>query len=237
MLTKIKQLMIESGLSDDAATQLCEHLETYETQLNQKYETQFKARLDAAKRVCMEEVKDHKTALTNKVQIFIESRQTTIDETLRRSAVNERTAAEAALEQIHNLLEGVNIDGQPNSELKAKLTKLENVVKTLKEERDKAVAKANSSLEMANKVLTHNRKLERSLRESTNSRVPAQKPEQQPNRIDESRSGGQPRTTRKTLQANQAKGGRETINEGRNQQQTNQLIGPAEIAASMDVNA
>jgi hypothetical protein len=234
-MDKIKQLMIESGLSAEAAAKICESLDGYETQLKTKYESAFKARLNKAKKVCAEEVAEHKREMSRRIQIFFEAKKNSIEESLRKVAINKETEAAAQLERIHAMLEGHNIDGQPNSELKAQVQHLGQKVKALKEDRDKAVTKANQTVELAEKVMARNRTLERTIKES--QQPTGGKAAKQPaKRIDEGRRRGRTRTPRPTLAQNQ-----DALTEGappqRQQSQGgSKMVGPAQIAQDMDPN-
>lgn len=234
MTSKIKQLMIESGLSEEAAAKICESLDSYVSEKEHQLDEQFKQRLVKAKKVCMEEVESHNLELSRRAQIFMESKREQIIESLRKQIANEETEAVACLSKISSLMEGIDVNGQPNSELMARIKKLANDNKRLMEDRDKAVQKANSTLELANKVSKHNRDLERQLQESKrqgnggNIAEGKGKNQQPSRRIDESKTPGTTtRTTRRTVASNQ--GANRPL-----QQQGSAVVGPAQIAESME---
>lgn len=234
-MDKIKDLMVAAGINEDAADKICESLENWKTSEKKKLNEQFKQRLDKAKKVCVEEVTDHKRELSRRFQIFVESRKCAIEESLRKQAIDKETKAVAALENVQNVLEGVSIDGQPNGELKAKLQRAEDANRRLAEERDKAVTKATQTMELAEKALARSRKAERELQEAKNKgrAISEGSGNKGTRRIDESRQSGRPRTTRPTVSANQ--------NANRPAQQqggggTKTMEGPAKIAQDMDAN-
>ncbi len=232
-MDKIRQLMIDSGLTEEAATKICGLLESQDTQLKAKHEKLFQERLAKAKKVCMEEVQEHKRELSRRFQIFVEARAKTIDESLRKIAIDKETEAVAKLEKIHGLVEGIEINGQPNSELQAKVLKLEKSNKALRESNEAAVNKANQSVALAEKVLTKNRLLEKTIREGkTNGTTPNGA---KPTRIDESRKPSTtPTTPRQTAKGNQ--NARPVLVEGHGQRHNangQRTMGPADIAATM----
>jgi hypothetical protein len=222
-MEKIKQLLQKCGLSTEVSAQLCEAIDDHANQLKEKSSTEFQARLSKAKKVCFEEVEAHKAELARRLQIFLEAKNTAIEEHVTRQSANREAESVAKLEKIYALLEGIELNGQSNSELKTEIGKFRKLAERLVEERDRAVAKAKRCIQISERVLKRNRGLERSLTED--------KAPNNSNRIDASRNGGRRQTTQRTLKESieQAPVRREgpvgTMQPPRS---------PADVAASMD---
>ena len=225
-MEKIKQLLQKCGLSDEVSAQICEAFESHARQLNEENETKFQQRLAKAKKVCFEEVEAHKAELSRRLQVFLEAKNSGINEQILRQSAKVETESVAKLERISALLEGVKLDGQAPSELKAELGKLKKLTERLVEERDRAVRKAKSVVQISERVLKRNRKLEHALSEGTTRRPT------QTGRIDGLRSNSQRQTTQRTL--------RESVDRrppAQPQPQTRTMDAPrtpSEIAATMD---
>lgn len=233
-MDKIKALMIENGMSEEAATKICESMGNYVTSHKQKLDEQFKQRLAKAKQVCLEQTSEHKRELSRRFQIFVEAKQVQIEESLRKQIASKETEAAATLEKVSRLIEGLDIDGQPNSELKAELQKLTTAYEKVVTERDAAVNKANDSLQICERVMKRCRQLERVVKESQGSNgKPINEGKTQPNRIDGNRQNGKPTTPRPTLKQNQV------VSESATRQPAasgTQTFGPAQIAKDMDAD-
>jgi hypothetical protein len=193
-MEKIKQLLQKCGLAADASTQICEALDNHANQLKEQSETEFQARLAKAKKVCFEEVEAHKAELSRRLQIFLEAKNSTIEELVTRQSANRETESVAKLEKIYALLEGIELNGQSNSELKTELEKFRRLAEHLVEERNSAISKAKRCMQISERVLKRNRGLEKSLTESRVSPSTG--------RIDASRTAAQRRTTQRTLKEN-----------------------------------
>ena len=191
-MEKIKQLLQKCGLSEEASAQICEAIDNHANTLKEQADTEFQARLAKAKKVCFEEVEAHKAELSRRVQIFLEAKNSAIEELVTRQSANKETEAVAKLEKIYALLEGIELNGQSNSELKTEIEKFRKLAERLVEERDKAVAKAKRCIQTSERVLKRNRSLESSITEG--KAAPANS-----GRLDASRSDGQRRTTQRTL--------------------------------------
>ena len=225
-MEKIKQLLQKCGLSAEVSAELCEAIDSHANTLKEQSDIEFQTRLAKAKKVCFEEVEAHKAELARRLQIFLEAKNSAIEEHVMRQSANKDTAAAAKLEKIYALLEGVELNGQSNSELKTEINKFRQLAERLVEDRDRAVAKAKRCIQISERVLKRNRVLEHTLTEG--------KTTQRPNtaRIDGSRKAAPRRTTQRTLRESvepEAAPKREapvsTMNPPRS---------PAEIAGAMD---
>lgn len=193
-MEKIRELLQKSGLSSETADQICESLDRYTAGVKTQCDEEFQARLAKAKQVCLEETEAHKVELSRRLQIFLETKGPAIEEAIARQAANRETEAEAKLEKITALVEGVQLDGQSNSELQAELTKLKKVATHLLEERDHAIQEAKRLQSISERLVTSNSKMQKALAESDGNGTTKS--------IEETRKGGKPRTTRPTLTEN-----------------------------------
>jgi hypothetical protein len=225
-MDKIKQLLQKCGLSAEVSAELCEAIDNHANMLKEQSDNEFQARLAKAKKVCFEEVEAHKAELARRLQIFLEAKNSTIEELIMRQSANKETEAVAKLEKIYALLEGIELNGQSNSELKTEIDKFRRLAERLVEERDRAVSKAKRCIQISERVLKRNRALERTLTESRGA------PSGNTTRIDGSRSAAPRRTTQRTLKENveptsapKREASIGTMNTPRN---------PAEIAGVMD---
>lgn len=203
-MEKIKQLLVKAGCKEDLVESICESLEQYKTTLKQQFDNEYAAKVEEAKRVCVEETEGHKRELARRLQIFCETKGAAIEAQLaRQSALNESEAL-TKLYAVRNVLEGLP-NGEQNGNVKAALGKATQQVKLANEERDRAVAVANRQTAIAEKVLKNNRALTTQIAKMkgqpvTESRQPAATDK----RIDGQRQQRrQAVTTRPTLVENQ----------------------------------
>jgi hypothetical protein len=223
-MDKIKQLLQKCGLSAEVSAELCEAIDNHANTLKEQADTEFQTRLAKAKKVCFEEVEAHKAELSRRLQIFLEAKNSTIEELVMRQSANKEAESVAKLEKIYALLEGVELNGQSNSELKTEINKFRKLAERLVEERDSAVAKAKRCIQISERVLKRNRTLENSLNEG--NKTPST------GRLDESRNSAPRRTTQRTLKENV-----ETTTVVKREAPVGTMIAPrspAEVAASMD---
>jgi len=165
-MDKIRQLLLKCGMNEESANKICESFESHANQLKAKNEQDFKLRLEQAKKACLEETNAHKAELSRRVQIFLEAKNAAIEESIQKHTADRETESVAKLEQIKSLVEGIELDGRSNSELKAEVEKLRSAVTTLSEQRDMARTKVKRVTTLAEKVLNRNKTLERTLAES-----------------------------------------------------------------------
>lgn len=239
-MEKIRALLAKCGLSQEASDALCEAFEQHETQLRERVEEEFTTRIDAAKRICIEETEAHKAEISRRVQIFLEANTSRIEQHIARQAMNREGQAIGLLEQVKGLIEGVSISpDESNAELK----KLRGAVKKLAEERDQAVKVAKRQQNIAENVLKRNRDLEKQVALSEQEERPA--PRRAPvneargnggnRRIDQNRQQGRTNTTRRTLAESQERNAPGDNREGnvRGGGGSNTIMTPAQIAATI----
>lgn len=193
-MDKIKQLLQQNGVSVEAASQICESLETYTSSVKAQYDAEFQKRLTNAKKVCKEEVEAHKAELARRVQIFLEAKCHAIEESIGRDMAKRETEAVAKLEKITALVEGIEIDGKSQTELKGEVDKLQKLAHQLVEERDQATRKARNLQGISERLIKRSRQLERAVSEGSVKVIAG--------KLDAGRQGGQPCTSRPTIREN-----------------------------------
>lgn len=206
-MEKIQKLLEKAGCKPELAQQICESLEKYKTTMREQLEAEYTAKVEEAKKVCIEETESHKRELARRLSIFCEAKGAAIEAQLaKQSALNESEAF-TKLQSIRELLDGFVQNGEQNGNFKAALDKATQKVKLACEERDRALAKANRQTAIAERALKLNRRLtaentqlrggRQTVAEGTN------KPRRQ-GRIDTQRGPSQrPTSTRATLLENQ----------------------------------
>jgi hypothetical protein len=169
-MEKIKELLGKIGASQELATALCEELERYSAALKEKFDKDLHEKIAKVKEICVEEVQKEKINLARKVSTFLESKAESIERSMKKQRVAEESEATSLLRKTKSILEGIELGGEVSSrELRAlekKGERLEKAIGTLKEERDRAVGKANKANEIAVKVLKRNQMYESKLKEA-----------------------------------------------------------------------
>lgn len=170
-MDKIKELLKSLGASDELAKSICEEFERYTTSLKESYEKDYTAKIEKAKQICVEEVQAEKINLARKVGVFLESKAKAIEAAIKSQRISEDTEATSLLKRTKMLLEGIMVEkeGSSNRELQSltkKAERLEKALGSLKEERDRAIEKANRANEIAVKTLRKNQLLESKINEA-----------------------------------------------------------------------
>ncbi len=216
MSQKILDLLTKAGCKPELVTSIGESLDQYKTTIREQFEADFTAKVEQAKKVCIDETEAHKRELSRRLQVFLETKGAAIDAHLQRQSALNESEAVTKLKTVRSLLEGVQIEqngsGQ-NGQLPAAIEKAKQKIQQLTEERDQAVALANKKNAIAEKVLSRNRELV-----TENAKLKAQggsvakTPVTEgrgaprgaaPQRIDGTRRAQQPTTSRPTLVENQ----------------------------------
>ena len=163
-MEKIKALLEQLGASKELADSIIGALEETKNDIREELEAEYRKRLAKAKKVCLEEVEAHKGDLSRKVQIYLESKADQIDTQLAQQAVVKESAAEAKLQELASVLEGVQANGGGDNaelqtaikqvtELKESVKKASSNIKVLKEQAKRAQGIAETTLKR-NKQLT-----------------------------------------------------------------------------------
>jgi len=207
-MDKIKQLLQKTGVKVELAEKICESLSDYKTTIREQFEKEYAAKVEQAKTVCIEETETHKRELARRVQIFCETKGAAIEAQLaKQSALNESEAL-TTLNQVAAMLQGLEPNGGPSSDVTAVVKKLKHKAQLATEERKKAVDLANRQGAIAEKALKRNRQLSAALESAKTSARPVtegrkRSGKKQSRRIDQSRKGGRTRSTRATLTESQ----------------------------------
>jgi hypothetical protein len=164
-MDKLKELLKGIGASGELTSAICEELERYSASLKSRYDAEYQQKIERAKKVCVEEVNKEKAALARRLKTFLESKAAAIEQAAARTRAIEESESAARLRKAKSILEGVELkEGSvTNSEIQdaqKKIARLEKACATLKEERNLAVAKANTANAIAAKALQRNRALE-----------------------------------------------------------------------------
>lgn len=199
-MDRIKQLLLKSGLSTEAAGKICESLDKYAAQVKQRFDEEFQARLIKAKQVCLDETEAHKAELSRRVQVFLETKSPAVEESIARQVADRETEAAAKLEKVAAVVEGIPLDGQSNSELVAEVAKLKKVAGHLIGERDHASRQAKHLRSISERLVAKNREMQKAIAENSNGGEATSS--KTPKRIDEKRKGGKAQTTRPTIAEN-----------------------------------
>lgn len=192
-MIRIKELLEKSGCKVELIDSIVESLETYKSTVKESLQSEFDAKIEAAKKLCVEETVSYKRELARRLQIFCESKGAAIERQLQRQSALSESKAQAKLTQIHTLLEGVEKNSLSNGSAIAAVEKAKRQIKQLSEEKEAAIAKANRQTQIAEKALSNTRKLMIENAKLKNSNVPAKPKQQKVERLDESRTTKQPK--------------------------------------------
>lgn len=215
MEQKILDLLAKAGCKPELVAAIGESLVSYKTAIQERFEADYTAKIQQAKKVCVEETEEHKRDLARRLQVFLETHSAAIDAHLARQSALSESEAVGKLRNVKSLLEGtetnVTVNNGPTT---ATIEKAKHKIQQLSEERDRATAVANRQNAIAEKVLKNNRtlvaenaRLKSLLGNKGAKRQPMTEGRGAPRgqRIDASRRGGNPTTTRSTLVENQTR--------------------------------
>lgn len=158
-LEKIQNLLTKSGVSDELAAQIVESMEEYKATVVAEAQEELSTKVKAAKQVVLEEVESYKSNLARRVQLFCESKSQTIEQQLTRKSAASDTEATTKLTEVKALLEGIQLDGSPNSQLKAQLADAKDQLGRLGKQLTATKAQAERSARIAESVMEKNQKL------------------------------------------------------------------------------
>lgn len=246
MSQKILDLLTKAGCKPELVTTIGESLEQYKTAIREQFEADYSAKVEQAKKVCIEETEAHKRELSRRVQVFLETKGAAIDAHLQRQSAMNESEAVTKLKNLRALLEGVQIEqngASQNGQLSAVIEKAKQQIRQLTEDRDRAVAIANKKNAIAEKVLSRNRELV-----AENARLKSQGPgglkptvvegrgAPRGQRIDSTRRAAAPVTSRPTIVENQERRPAQAPVQGGNTRQAGGKngFGVTDIASVMD---
>ena len=134
-MNKIKGLLEKSGCNPELVDKICESLEEYKVTLREQYDSEYKDRIEKAKKVCIEETEAHKRELARRVQIFCETKSAAIEAQIAKQSALSESEAVTRLKNIRSLLEGIEPNGELNGQATAALNKAKQKLSQLQEER------------------------------------------------------------------------------------------------------
>ncbi len=245
MSQKILDLLTKAGCKPELVATIGESLGQYKTAIREQYEADFTAKVEQAKKVCIEETEAHKRELSRRLQVFLETKSAAIDAHLQRQSAMNESEAVTKLRNLKNVLEGVQVESNgasQNGQLPAVIEKAKQKIRQLTEERDQAVALANKRNALAEKVLGRNRVLvaeNANLKSQGNgAKQPVTEGRGAPRgqqRIDGNRRAAQPVTSRPTIVENQDRRPTTQQAAGQTRQQGGRTgFGVNDIASQMD---
>ncbi len=165
-MDKIKALLQKAGVSAELAGQICESLDSYKKTLRERFEAEYAAKVDAAKKICIDETENHKRELARRVQIFCETKGAAVEASLAKQSALSESEALNKLRDIASLLQGhaPSNGAQNNGQPTAVIAKAKQKIQAVAEERNRAVDAANRANSLAEKMLKRNRLLETRLK-------------------------------------------------------------------------
>jgi phage anti-repressor protein len=158
-MDKVKALLEKSGMKPELVSAICESLTKHKAQVEAAAEQKFKARLDEAKKICVQESENHKRDMARRLQIFCETKNASIEAALNRKALKSESEAQVKLESIAAALAGVQPKNGESGNRPAVLGEAKEQFARLTKERDQAVAAANRQTQIATRVVEQNKKL------------------------------------------------------------------------------
>ena len=206
-MNKIQALLQKAGVNEELAAQIVGSLESYKSTLREQFEKEYAGKVEQAKKVCIEETETHKRELARRLQIFCETKGAAIEAQLTKQSALSESEALSKLTAVRAMLEGIQLNGEPNGKATAGLEKAKKQVRVAVEQRDRAVETANRQTAIAEKALKKNRNLatENAQLQKRGSRKPVTEGKtKKSRRIDGNRKKSrQPVSTRPTIVENQ----------------------------------
>lgn len=243
MEQKILDLLGKAGCKPELVKAIGEALVNYKTTTREQYEADYTAKVEQAKKVCIDETESYKRELARRLQIFLETKDAAISAHLERQAALRESEAVTKLKNLKSVLEGVAVEqnGQAtNGQAAAAIEKATKQIKQLTEERDNACSLLNKKNAIAEKVLKHNRslmtenaRLKSTLKEDDATVVEGRVANRSVKRIDTTRRAAAPVTSRPTIVESQD---RQPVKPRANSQTVanGQGFGVTDIAATME---
>ncbi len=234
-MDKIKNLLVKAGCKPELIDQIAESMASYKDTIQEQLETEYAAKVEQAKKVCIEETEAHKRDLSRRLAIFCETKGAAIEAQLAKKLAINESEAESRLLNIKNLLEGIEPSGSQNGAVTTALKKAKRQIQVANEEKKRAVEAANRKVAIAEKVMKQNRALvteNTRLKERIQTGGKTMSESRQKGgtrRIDQSRSQSRkPVSTRATILENQDR------RPPKLQRSQNPVFGVANIANSME---
>lgn len=169
-MDKIKALLLQMGISEESTNEFVTVCESWRSEEKEKFNQEYKARIDKAKKICLEEVESHKASLSRGVQVFLENKLDQISKAADKHAAIAESEAVMTLKKVHNLLNGLNIDSAANAQaLQAESKKnalLVSEIASIKESLEREKIKGAKMAELAEKSIARQKALESEVTQS-----------------------------------------------------------------------
>lgn len=238
-MEKIQALFEKAGVKPELAKQIFESLDRYKRTLREQFEAEYAAKVEQAKKVCIEETEAHKRELARRVQIFCETKGAAIEAKIAKQSALSESEALTKLHDVATIVSGFASNGRANGDVTATIEKLKRKARVANEEKDRAVELANRKTAIAEKALSNNRRL---VTENTQLKRKLERPSNavtegrqlKRGRIDRNRRGSKPLTTRATILENQDRRPPERSPQTHVQSPGNGTFSVEGIASSMD---
>jgi len=202
-MDKIKSLLEQAGVKPELAKSICESLVKYKETLREQFETDYSAKVQEAKKVCIEETEAHKRDLARRLQIFCEAKGAAIEAQLAKQSALSESEALTKLKSVKAVLEGIAIDGEQSGQSTAVIERAKKQIQLAVEEKKRAIAAANRQTAIAERALKENRRLATEVAKLKETSVVAESKQPKPQRLDKDRQQGKAVSTRATLLENQ----------------------------------
>jgi len=196
---KIQDLLVKAGCKPELVSSIVDTLAQYKETVREDFDRDFKARLEQAKRVCVEETEEHKRELARRLQIFCETKSAGIEASVAKQAAMNESKAVAKLNMLANALHGYQMNSSANGLSPAALGKAQRKLQQVSEDKKKAQEVANRQTAIAEKALSENRRLSAQVQQLQRQLVENKQVQVNKQRLDESRRAAKPVTTRPTL--------------------------------------
>jgi hypothetical protein len=203
-LQKISEMLKSMGISEDCSKEFVSICEEWRNNEKNRLQEEYKARLERAKKACIEETEAHKVSLSRGLQVFLENEAEKIRKASEKQAAIAEPEAVNRLKQIQSILGGSNIDGAVNAQaLQAESKKNALLVKQvaeLTESLSREKAKSSKFHELTEKAINRQKGLEKEITETKNLLSEAKGRLQKKNAIFESKvKADKPKTRRKVV--------------------------------------
>lgn len=193
-MEKIKALMEQMGfspeLTDEFIKTINEHVEAKDKALKEAYE----AKIEKAKEVCLQAVKEEKVRLARGVEVFLESKNEKIERSRAQQMAIEESESANQLKRVKALLEGVEIskvedsDGQLQA-ANRKISLLEHKVGRFAKEANEMKDKLRASNNIAAKNIRKAMMLESRLKKTKETKKTSKAAISESKRSDDGKGG------------------------------------------------
>ena len=167
-MEKIEEMVKKLGGSAEMATSLLEEMNAYVDEERKKLDEEFQGKFGRAKKACLEETERYKGELARKVEIWLEARTETISREMRKQAAIGESGATRCLQDVKRLIEGIEIE-HPGSQAAKEANKLKATIARLQEEKEAESKAKRRAFDISQKLLEHNKKLQRRINEEETS--------------------------------------------------------------------